>query len=105
MIIYTITDFEGRICVLCGESDPRVLLEKHHIFGRANSAETLYICKNCHSKVTQSQNMFPPKARSGKASITAKRDFEDVSTGALLELIGKKLKKRGLEHGCGRKGI
>jgi len=90
---------EGR-CAICGEDDPRILMEAHHVFGKSNSPETIIICHNCHDKITHDQNMFPPKARSKKAPMVDKIRFEDVSTGSLLELIGKKLKKRGLgKHG------
>ena len=95
-----------RACVICGEDDSRVLFAAHHVFGRSNSPETIIVCRNCHDKITHDQNMFPPKTRSGKAHMADKRDFEDVSTGALLELIGKNLKKRGLgKNERGNKGL
>jgi hypothetical protein len=92
---------EGR-CAICGESDQRVLKEHHHIYGRANGAEKILICFNCHRKITDCQNQLPPNARNTKSGNVDKRDFEDVSIGSLLELIGKRLKKRGLDrHGGG----
>jgi hypothetical protein len=99
-VISMITDFKGRACALCGEDDPRILMEAHHVFGRGNSPEIIIVCHNCHDKITHDQNLFPPKARSKKADQEDKRDFEDVSIGSLLELTGKRLKRRGLgKHG------
>ena len=85
-------------CVICGDDDPRSLKEYHHIYGRSNSSETIILCLACHSKITHDQNQFPPKARSKKASEEDKRDFEDVSIGSLLELLGKRLKKKRVEQ-------
>lgn len=85
---------------MCGEDDPRVTMEAHHVFGRANSEETLIICQNCHRKLTYDQNKLAPKKRNRKASKKDRLAFEDVSIGSALELFGKRLKKRGLEkHG------
>ncbi len=90
-----------RSCAICQESDPRVLGEYHHAYGRINDPKTkILLCFCCHRKITSDQNAFPPKARSRKASPEDKHDFEDVSIGSLLELIGKRLKKRGMDkHG------
>jgi hypothetical protein len=91
---------EERKCAICGEEDSRALKEYHHIYGLANSPDTILLCYNCHTKITQDQNLLAPKVRrrrSGKANM---KNFEDVSMGSLLELIGGQLKKRGLgKHG------
>jgi len=51
---------EQACCVLCGETDLRVLmrvkrtwLEKHHVLGRAHD-RSLYVnvCRNCHAKLS-----------------------------------------------------
>ena len=89
------TTSRGVVCTLCGEADPRVLKEEHHIFGRGNGPETIIVCHNCHDKITHDQNLFSPKTRSKKANIADKEAFEDVSVGSLLELTGKRLKTRG----------
>jgi 5-methylcytosine-specific restriction endonuclease McrA len=101
-----LSDFRGRICAICGEDDPRILMEAHHVFGRANGKEVLILCKNCHSKVTLTQDLLPPKKRSKHANEADRRSFEDASIGSLLELIGEKLKKRGLgRYGRCRKSV
>ncbi len=84
-------------CMQCGEDDPRVLKEEHHIFGRANSPETIILCHNCHDKITHDQNKLPPKVRKRSATPEDKQALEDVTTGSYLELIGKRIKKRGME--------
>lgn len=88
---------EGK-CTQCGEDDPTVLKELHHIFGRANSPETMLLCHNCHDKITYAQNKLPPKARSKNAKPEDKGAYEDVTTGRYLELVGKRLQKRGFDR-------
>ncbi len=91
-------------CVVCGEDDPRVLGEYHHTYGRSNDAKSvILLCFGCHRKITIDQNQFQPKVRSHKASDRDKRNFEDVSIGSLLELIGRRLKKRGLDKYADRR--
>lgn len=41
-------------CVVCGESDPRVL-EKHHIAGRKHSEDLSTVCRNCHRRLSDKQ--------------------------------------------------
>lgn len=74
-------------------------MEKHHIFGKSNSPETLIVCHNCHDKITHDQNLLPPKTRSSKASKADKQAFEDVAIGSVLELFGRRLKTRRYKHG------
>jgi len=81
----------------CGEDDPSVLKEEHHLFGRANASETILLCHNCHDKITHVQNKLPPKARSKGAKPEDKQAYEDVTTGRYLEIVGKRLQKRGLD--------
>lgn len=97
MFMTMLTKFNTPKCIFCGENDPRVMKEEHHYFGAANSPETIWLCHNCHDKITHDQNQMPPKARSRKASYEDKQNFEDVSIGSLLEQIGMRLKKRGLK--------
>ncbi len=55
--------FPGAACVLCGESDPdvlvagrRVLIELHHVAGAANDAAAVVpLCRNCHAVATERQ--------------------------------------------------
>ena len=55
-----------QICRICGEEDERIMrkVEEHHLFGRAYSMETTWLCPNCHAMVTADQNSLPPKNRS-----------------------------------------
>lgn len=46
-------------CAVCGENRP-VILEKHHIAGRAYDPETMILCKNHHGLMTDFQKDFPP---------------------------------------------
>ena len=104
MSMFTKSSHES--CAICGESDQRALGEYHHTYGRANSPEILLLCYSCHKKITADQNLFPPRARSRKANEEDKRAFEDVSIGSLLELLGGRLKKRGMDkHGDSRPSV
>jgi hypothetical protein len=77
-------------CAICGEDDPRVLKQYHHVFGKHFSKEKILLCHNCHDKITHEQNKLPPRVRKAKSGIfliaTVLR-----SVGALLEVIGKNL--------------
>ena len=92
-------------CAFCGEQDTRVLKERHHLLGVANSPETLLICLNCHRKITETQNSVAPYVRSRNASEEDRRAYVDVTIGAALELFGKYLKERGLKHGNRNKSL
>jgi len=84
-----------RKCIICGEDDPR-LLELHHIFSHGVGEQVL-LCKNDHFRITHDQNLLSPHRRSRKANKEDKLAYELVSIGSLLELVGKKLKQRGLD--------
>lgn len=45
-------------CPCCGETDPRVF-EAHHVAGRRFDAQTIWICANCHRKLTDDQKDHP----------------------------------------------
>ena len=77
------------LCYVCGEDDPKVLKEYHHIFGRILGEETILLCHNCHDKITHDQNGLAPKERKQP------KCFFLVSIGSLLILIGKELMKYG----------
>jgi len=89
------SNYPSGVCYICGEDDPRILKEEHHIFGKANSEEKVLLCLNCHSKITQAQNKLPPKVRSNDASERDKIVVAIVSQGSILEVIGKKQKEFG----------
>jgi hypothetical protein len=89
----------NRACVCCGQDNPVVVKEYHHIYGKANGPETILLCYNCHTIITHNQNKFPPKERSKKADLINRRNFEDATIGSLLELIGKRIRTRGDKHG------
>jgi hypothetical protein len=77
-------------CAICGEDDPRVLKQYHHVFGKSFSKEKILLCHSCHDKITHEQNKLPTRVRKAKSGIfliaTVLR-----SAGALLEVIGKNL--------------
>lgn len=79
-----------RCCVMCGEDNP-VLLEMHHVDGRAISEKMVPLCKNCHAKVTMEQNRFPPSARAADAVQPEQIAYWLLSLGALLNYIGQSL--------------
>ncbi len=80
------------MCYNCGEDDFRILkrFEKHHIFAKSNSNETILLCPNCHGKITSKQNSISPKQRKNKFA------YKQLSQGRILELIGLELQKDGL---------
>ncbi|PWT86476.1 MAG: hypothetical protein C5B58_01320 [Acidobacteria bacterium] len=41
-------------CVICGQSDPRCL-HKHHIAGHRYHSDTVIVCQNCHSTLSDDQ--------------------------------------------------
>lgn len=85
---------QDKKCELCGENDSRVI-EKHHIFGRNNSPEIMLLCKNCHYKITHGQNKITPKRRSKNAPLNDLDKFLLVSSGILLQEIGKVTREMG----------
>jgi hypothetical protein len=45
-------------CGFCGEPDARCI-EGHHVLGSANAADTMLLCRNCHSKMSDRQQDLP----------------------------------------------
>jgi len=45
-------------CVVCGESDDRVL-QRHHLAGQAYGEELVLVCANCHHKLSDAQADHP----------------------------------------------
>jgi len=45
-------------CVVCGESDDRVL-QRHHLPGHSFGDELVTVCANCHYKLSDSQADHP----------------------------------------------
>jgi 5-methylcytosine-specific restriction endonuclease McrA len=85
---------DEQICSICGEDDPRVVKERHHIFGRNNGDAVTLLCRNCHDKITSEQNKFPPKVRRKEANPEQKDAYIDASIGGLLKITGDMLIKR-----------
>jgi hypothetical protein len=83
-------------CSICGEDDLSVI-EFHHPLGRNNSDETIPVCKNHHTKITEEQNKTSPKSRSSSASPYEKRGYALISIGALLKVMSKTLIDLGHE--------
>lgn len=46
------------VCISCEEDDP-TCLQQHHIAGQAFSDELVWLCANCHCKVTLDQKDHP----------------------------------------------
>lgn len=67
------------------------------MFGRNNSPETVWLCHNCHDKITTEQNGISPKARSKNASQIEKDAYEEISIAGLLDTVGTRIKRRALE--------
>ena len=88
---------DNRVCAVCGEDDPRVLKEEHHIFGRMNSTETIVLCRNCHDKITSKQNELAPSDRKAGTNQTQKIAYKLRSIGALSIRIGEELIKTSEE--------
>jgi hypothetical protein len=78
------------ICSICGESNPEIMKQAHHIFGNKISDETTILCLNHHCIATAEQNKLSPNIRSCKTK-NHKRIFMLRSIGALLKIIGEKL--------------
>lgn len=45
-------------CGVCGEDDWRCM-EQHHVAGRTHDDATVYLCSNCHKKVSDPQRDHP----------------------------------------------
>jgi len=82
------------MCFGCGEDDYRILskFEKHHIFSKSNSDETILLCLNCHGKITSKQNSISPHKRKNKIP------FLLLSQGELLKIIGENQIKIALKE-------
>ncbi len=78
-------------CFICQTFDERVLiLEKHHYLGKKYSDLTIWLCLNCHKKITDSQNKLPVKVR--KSYYRRNKDiFALCSIGALYKELGQEL--------------
>jgi hypothetical protein len=46
-------------CHVCGERDPRVFFESHHIAGQRYDDINVLICTNCHAKLSDDQKDHP----------------------------------------------
>lgn len=81
------------MCFLCGEDHPAVLkvLEAHHVFSKAVSNEMVNLCLNCHSKITDKQNIIKTKISSDNEKLASML----VCSGRMLELIGQKWQDTG----------
>ena len=84
------------VCSICGEDDPSVI-EEHHLYGKNNSDKKIFLCKNCHAKITKEQNKMSPKSRSSSSSQYEKMGFILISTGALHKVISETLIDLGHE--------
>lgn len=81
----------SKSCFICDESDEKILiLEKHHIYGKKYSKETVWLCLNCHKRITDEQNKLPVRVRKSYS----RQDKDTVaiaSIGALMKRMGYEL--------------
>ena len=85
---------EAKRCLVCGEANP-VLLERHHLYGRKNSDELVWLGKNCHYLVSYYQNRLPRLVRSNPFTDKERLAFILTTNGALLERQGAYLRVLG----------
>ncbi|MEK6909343.1 MAG: hypothetical protein AABX23_04805 [Nanoarchaeota archaeon] len=87
------------MCFLCGEDSETVLrkLEAHHVFGKAISDEMVNLCLNCHTKITDKQNIVKTKNRVEFSSEDEKLGFQLICSGKMLELIGERWQDIGFK--------
>ena len=83
-------------CVVCGESFPHCL-ELHHIAGRKYSPDTVPVCKNCHTKLTDEQLDYPnPAAQSDPVQLERIGRYL-LGVAALLGMVAAVLAAYGYE--------
>ncbi len=76
-------------CAFCGESDPRCI-EEHHIYGRANSDETVFVCLNCHRKITDRQESYKELLTHQEKKPKERMAARLYSRADLLELLAER---------------
>jgi len=62
----------NKYCLMCGENDPKVL-EKHHQDKENRPDYWIWLCSNCHSKVTRKQAKQRAKQKTDKDQIVIKQ--------------------------------
>jgi len=81
-------------CAICGETRP-LLLEKHHVAGRAYDPATMILCKNHHALMTDAQKDFPPNVSDPPSQLeTIGRMLLNLAE--LFAILVEKLKEFGL---------
>jgi hypothetical protein len=85
---------ETPACAICGEDRP-VVLEKHHIAGRAYDPTTMILCKNHHALMTDAQKDFPPDS-SDEPSQLERIGRMLLNLADLFAILVVKLKEFGL---------
>lgn len=81
-------------CVLCGEDDSSCL-EQHHIAGKDYGDDLSIVCRNCHSKLSDSQKDHPRQL--GKPPTTNERIGRMLlGLADLFELLVERLREFGL---------
>lgn len=82
---------KGRYCLVCGEDNP-CCLEEHHVAGRTNDPHTtVTLCRNCHSKMSDAQQDYPPNLLSHReqTSIERRRIAALYGQAILLRLVAE----------------
>jgi hypothetical protein len=78
-------------CVVCGERDSRTL-EKHHLEGRQFGETLVHACRNCHRKLSDSQNDHAHKITEIPDPLEAIGHFL-LGLADLFELLVRKLRE------------
>jgi hypothetical protein len=78
-------------CFICGCDDPLVL-ELHHIAGRAFDGETVPVCRNCHRILSDAQQDHPPPL-SNQPSYLERIGHALLGLADLFELLAKWLRE------------
>ena len=100
----------GDCCIVCGESDPRVL-EAHHLAGKDFRKILVTVCRNCHRKLSDMQKDHPAillgtptKTECEGRELLGIADIEELrgAPPRIVELIrqmGERLVERGQPFG------
>lgn len=83
-------------CIICFNANP-LLLDEHHLFGRANSEIILTVCSNHHALLTRMQGSWPREWLSGISGYKAENALADRAIADLVKVNADYL--RGLD-GC-----
>lgn len=82
------------VCTVCGEDDWRCL-EQHHISGKDYGDDLCNVCRNCHRKLSDSQNDHPKQIEKTPATLENVGHLL-LGLADFLALLVERLKEYGL---------